>query len=140
MRSPILIATLISCGWLGLSACTSDTPDESATQAQTQEQGVTGYWRQVDGTAGTSISRLRFDQSGSSLSGNIKAVLSVRFERDVVGSVVGDSVYFSIPGSDGTPLLEARGLVTPSDSLYLSIETPGQFGGTFSSTLVRQDV
>ncbi len=100
-------------------------------------QGVTGDWQQVRGSAGTSISRLRLDQSGQTVTVDFKAILNVRFERDAVGRMDGDSLFFAVPAMDGSLLLDASGRVTESDSLELTIVTAGQYGGEFFAVLVR---
>lgn len=112
-------------------------PSCADAPADDAPQGVTGSWRQVRGSAGTSIGRLRLDQSGQAVAVDLKAILNVRFERDAVGRMEGDSLFFAVPAMDGSLLLDASGRITASDSLELTIVTPGPYGGEFSAVLVR---
>ena len=123
-------AFLLICLFATVSSC-ADAPADEAPQ------GVTGSWRQVRGSSGTSISRLRLDQSGQAVTVDLKAILNVRFERDAVGRMEGDSLFFAVSAMDGSLLLDASGRITESDSLRLTLVTPGQYGGVFSAVLVR---
>lgn len=125
------LSLLLICLFAAASSC-ADAPAEPQAP-----QGVTGTWRQVRGSAGTSISRLRLDQSGQAVTVDFEAILNVRFERDAVGRMEGDSLFFAVPAMDGSLLLDASGYLTESDSLRLTIVTPGRHGGEFSSVLVR---
>lgn len=124
------LGPLLVCVLATASSCTN-------TPAGEAPQGVTSNWRQVRGSAGTAISRLRLDQSGQAVTVDLKAILNVRFERDAVGRMEGDSLYFAIPAMDGSALLDARGHVTESDSLRLTLVTPGRYEDEFSAVLVR---
>lgn len=118
-----------------LVGCASDPPTH--TDQVTEVTGVTGSWRQVSGSEGTSISRLRLDQNGTRLSGSFKAILNVRFERDVEGRASGDSLWFGAEGMSGSSILDARGAIGADDTLRLTFSTPGPYGGIFNATLVR---
>ncbi|MEL6612220.1 MAG: hypothetical protein AAFQ53_09010 [Bacteroidota bacterium] len=118
-----------------LAGCAPDSPPHPEPSAE--PTGLTGSWSQVSGSEGTSIRRLRLEQDGTHLSGSFKGILNVRFERDVEGTALGDSLWFGADAMSGASTLDARGVLGAGDTLRLVFTTPGPYGGTFDATFVR---